>query len=57
VGINGPDYAKVRRLPDAVPPTLAGHGHFPLTRQANDKGVYQEQLSVPQGATLTVVVQ
>lgn len=57
VGINGPDYAKVRQLPDAVPPTLAGHGHFPLTRQANDKGVYQEQLSVPQGATLTVVVQ
>lgn len=57
VGINGPDYAKVRQLPDAVPPILAGHGHFPLTRQANDKGVYQEQLSVPQGATLTVVVQ
>ncbi len=57
VGINGPDYAKVRQLPDAVPPTLAGHGHFPLTRQANDKGVYQEQLNVPQGATLTVVVQ
>ena len=57
VGINGPDYAPVRQLPDAVPTTLAGHGHFPLTRQANDKGVYQEQLSVPQGTTLTVIVQ
>ena len=57
VGINGPDYAPVRQLPNTVPPTLAGHGHFPLTRQANDKGVYQEQLSVPQGTTLTVIVQ
>ena len=57
VGINGPDYAPVRQLPSTVPPTLAGHGHFPLTRQANDKGVYQEQLSVPQGTTLTVIVQ
>lgn len=57
VGINGPDYAKLRQLPATVPTALAGHGHFPFTRQADGKGVYQEQLNVPQGSTLTVIVQ
>ena len=57
VGIDGAALAAARQLPTQVPSTLVGHGHFPFTRQSDAQGNYQEQLTVPPGVTLTVVVQ
>ena len=43
------------RMPDAIPPTLAGHASFPLVRRAV-RGTYEEVISVPPRSTLQVVI-
>lgn len=57
VGIDGQRYAAARRLPATVPAQLAARGHFPFVRQPDAQGLYQEQLRVPAGTTLTAIVQ
>ena len=57
VGIDGQRYAATRRLPTTVPSQLAARGHFPFVRQPDAQGLYQEQLRVPAGTTLTAIVQ
>ncbi|MDR0226915.1 MAG: hemagglutinin [Burkholderiaceae bacterium] len=55
--IDGQLYAQVRKLPATVPAQLAARAHFPFVRQPNAQGVYQEQLRIPPGTTLTAIVQ
>lgn len=54
--INGPDFAKLRRLPDSVPASLVPHGHFPLVRR-NLGDTIIEDLTVPPGTSVTIVIQ
>jgi hypothetical protein len=49
--------ASIRTLPTTVPVKLNARGHFPFLRQPDAQGVYQEQLRVPPGSTLTAVVR
>lgn len=53
---NGPDFAKLRRLPASVPASLVSHGHFPLVRR-NLAATFTENLTVPPGTSVTIVIQ
>ena len=53
----GSSMAAIRTLPTTVPVKLNARGHFPFLRQPDAQGVYQEQLRVPPGSTLTAVVR
>lgn len=55
--ISGSSMAAIRTLPTTVPVKLNARGHFPFLRQPDAQGVYQEQLRVPPGTTLTAVVR
>jgi hypothetical protein len=55
--IDGQAYAGIRSMPTTVPPQLMARGYFPFVRQPDAQGIYQEQLRVPAGTTLTAIVQ
>jgi hypothetical protein len=55
--VSGSSMASIRTLPTTVPVKLNARGHFPFLRQPDAQGVYQEQLRVPPGSTLTAVVR
>ncbi|BCL75884.1 hypothetical protein JHS3_16200 [Jeongeupia sp. HS-3] len=54
-GLNGSNYASVRKLPTSVPGLLEGYAHFPIVRKPAGAS-YVEMLTVPAGTTLSVIV-
>ena len=56
VGFNGPDFKSIRKMPTTVPASLAPHAHFPVVR-SNISGTFTENLTVPAGTSVTVVIQ
>jgi hypothetical protein len=54
---DGDYYKQFRKLPTSAPPSLLAHGHFPFLRKPTASHKYNEQLKVPSGVSVSIIVK